>query len=187
MRVASVLSFLDVFIMFSVQHRDDQHALPTVPWRRCALCAEEHFKSPKDFCHHLRLHHCRKEGGSFVCTYGQNRVCKHLPLQGVHERDYETHVNRYHVAPNMLGSSYPSTSTATSSSTTATSVATSGASSGVCSEKPLSDSESLPTRHFNKTHTRSGSGGMLPGARPSSTSPTSYQKTLESESVKLGK
>lgn len=46
---------------------------------------------------HLRDHHCTREGGSFVCRYGSNGVCASLPLDGVNNRDYESHVNRYHV------------------------------------------------------------------------------------------
>lgn len=46
---------------------------------------------------HLRERHCTKEGGSFVCRYGYNGVCASLPLDGVSDRDYESHVTKYHV------------------------------------------------------------------------------------------
>lgn len=46
---------------------------------------------------HLRERHCTKEGGSYVCRYGYNGVCASLPLDGVNDRDYETHVTKYHV------------------------------------------------------------------------------------------
>lgn len=46
---------------------------------------------------HLRDRHCTKEGGSFVCRYGYNGVCASLPLDGVSDRDYESHVTKYHV------------------------------------------------------------------------------------------
>lgn len=46
---------------------------------------------------HLRDRHCTKEGGSYVCRYGFNGVCASLPLDGVSDRDYETHVAKYHV------------------------------------------------------------------------------------------
>lgn len=52
------------------------------------------------FCRHLRERHCSVEGGSFVCRYGYNGVCSSLPLDGVSDRDYETHVERYHVNAN---------------------------------------------------------------------------------------
>lgn len=51
-------------------------------------------------CRHLRERHCSVEGGSFVCRYGYNGVCSSLPLDGVSDRDYETHVERYHVNAN---------------------------------------------------------------------------------------
>lgn len=74
---------------------------PKVPWKRCSVCPPDTvpvFKSPREFCAHLRDYHCTKEGGSFVCRYGMNRVCPSLPLEGVSDRDYEDHVARDHVA-----------------------------------------------------------------------------------------
>lgn len=47
----------------------------------------------------MRERHCSKEGGSYVCRYGYNGVCPSLPLDGVSDRDYETHISRHHVAP----------------------------------------------------------------------------------------
>ncbi|KAG0433097.1 hypothetical protein HPB47_020248 [Ixodes persulcatus] len=41
--------------------------------------------------------HLRKEGGSFVCRYGNNDVCASLPLEGVSDEDYEAHVLKHHV------------------------------------------------------------------------------------------
>lgn len=46
---------------------------------------------------HLRDKHCTREGGSFVCRYGYKGVCASLPLDGVSDRDYESHVLKYHV------------------------------------------------------------------------------------------
>jgi len=73
-----------------------------VPWKRCAVCwpsdSAGQFKSPRDFCRHLRDYHCTREGGSFVCRYGMNGVCPSLPVEGVSDRDYEDHVARDHVA-----------------------------------------------------------------------------------------
>lgn len=73
-----------------------------VPWKRCSLCWPSDgagpFRSPRDFCRHLRDNHCTREGGSFVCRYGMNGVCPSLPVDGVSDRDYEDHVARDHVA-----------------------------------------------------------------------------------------
>ncbi|XP_024082604.1 vacuolar protein sorting-associated protein 54 isoform X2 [Cimex lectularius] len=45
---------------------------------------------------HLRNEHCTKEGGSYVCRYGENNVCCTLPVEGVSDRDYERHVYKHH-------------------------------------------------------------------------------------------
>lgn len=45
----------------------------------------------------MRDSHCTKEGGSYVCRYGNNAVCSTLPLDGVSDKDYENHVSKYHV------------------------------------------------------------------------------------------
>ena len=78
----------------------------TVAWKRCTLCQQKGhlkatsfvFKSPREFCGHLREYHCTKEGGSYVCRYGPNGVCPSLPVDGVSDQDYEDHVARDHVA-----------------------------------------------------------------------------------------
>jgi hypothetical protein len=76
------------------------------PWKRCVVCRLRSdgsdtdpgpFRSPRDFCRHLRECHCTREGGSFVCRYGLNGVCPSLPVEGVSDRDYEDHVLRDHV------------------------------------------------------------------------------------------
>lgn len=41
------------------------------------------------------------EGGSFVCRYGYNGVCSSLPLDGVSDKDYEAHVEKYHVSQSI--------------------------------------------------------------------------------------
>jgi vacuolar protein sorting-associated protein 54 len=41
------------------------------------------------------------EGGSFVCRYGYNSVCSSLPVDGVSDKDYEAHVEKYHVSQSM--------------------------------------------------------------------------------------
>ncbi|CAH1791272.1 unnamed protein product [Owenia fusiformis] len=70
-----------------------------VAWKKCSYCHDSPiFKGPRDFCAHLREYHCTKEGGSYVCRYGSNKVCPSLPLEGVSDRDYEDHVARDHVA-----------------------------------------------------------------------------------------
>nr|XP_040235232.2 vacuolar protein sorting-associated protein 54 [Anopheles coluzzii] len=55
------------------------------------------FKNTNEFVRHLRQQHCTVEGGSYVCRYGYNGVCASLPLDGVSDRDYDTHVTRCHV------------------------------------------------------------------------------------------
>ncbi|KAL5008620.1 hypothetical protein ScPMuIL_014201 [Solemya velum] len=72
----------------------------SVPWKQCSQCKETAaavFKSPREFCRHLRDFHCSKEGGSYVCRYGMNAVCPSLPIEGVSDKDYEDHVARDHV------------------------------------------------------------------------------------------
>lgn len=66
-------------------------------WHRCCLCKGHTFKSPAEFCRHLRDYHCSKEGGSFMCKYGANNICPSLPLEGVSDRDYENHIVKDHV------------------------------------------------------------------------------------------
>ncbi len=68
------------------------------PWRFCLLCGDKHFFTNADeFRRHLRLAHCTKEGGSFVCHYGRHGVCQSLPLEGVNSTDYEDHVEKVHI------------------------------------------------------------------------------------------
>ncbi|XP_063699613.1 vacuolar protein sorting-associated protein 54 [Culicoides brevitarsis] len=70
-------------------------------WQTCNFCSSmETFRTSADFTKHLRDRHCSVEGGSFVCRYGYNGVCSSLPLDGVSDRDYETHVERCHVNAN---------------------------------------------------------------------------------------
>lgn len=66
-------------------------------WKRCSLCVDHAFKTPQDFRLHLRKNHCKKEGGSYVCCYGNNNICGSLPLEGVSDQDYEFHVVKHHV------------------------------------------------------------------------------------------
>ena len=67
-------------------------------WTKCVCCSEKsNFKTPRDFCRHLRDFHCTREGGSYVCRYGKNGVCPSLPLDGVSDLDYEEHIMRDHV------------------------------------------------------------------------------------------
>lgn len=49
----------------------------------------------------MREKHCTVEGGSFVCRYGYNGVCSSLPLDGVSDKDYEAHVEKYHLMSTM--------------------------------------------------------------------------------------
>lgn len=66
-------------------------------WKRCSLCVDHAFKTPQEFRLHLRKNHCKKEGGSYVCCYGNNNICGSLPLEGVSDQDYEFHVVKHHV------------------------------------------------------------------------------------------
>ncbi|XP_055852972.1 vacuolar protein sorting-associated protein 54 [Episyrphus balteatus] len=79
-----------------ITKKDPQLQSPPA-WESCYYCPMESFKSSSDFVKHLRERHCTKEGGSYVCRYGFNGVCPSLPLDGVSDRDYESHVTRYHV------------------------------------------------------------------------------------------
>lgn len=73
---------------YSPEHRD---------WSFCKYCSNVKFKVLQDFTRHLREKHCTREGGSYVCRYGQNGVCSSLPVDGVSDADYEDHVLRDHV------------------------------------------------------------------------------------------
>ncbi|XP_039284111.1 vacuolar protein sorting-associated protein 54 isoform X1 [Nilaparvata lugens] len=66
----------------------------------CAYCPSSSFNQLPDFVKHLGEKHCTREGGSFVCRYGDNRVCCTLPVEGVNGADYEQHIHRHHVANN---------------------------------------------------------------------------------------
>ncbi|XP_023236700.1 vacuolar protein sorting-associated protein 54-like [Centruroides sculpturatus] len=70
-------------------------------WKHCDHCSQNiTFKTAKEFIQHLRDDHCSKEGGSYVCRYGNNNVCCSLPIEGVSDQDYEAHVLKHHVALN---------------------------------------------------------------------------------------
>ncbi len=58
------------------------------------------FKSQREFSRHLRDFHCKREGGSNVCRYGPNGVCRNLPIEGVNDQDYEDHVIKVHASTN---------------------------------------------------------------------------------------
>lgn len=67
-------------------------------WRHCQHCPKKRaFKTADEFRTHLRERHCTKEGGSFVCRYGDHDVCSSLPLEGVSDEDYEAHVSKHHL------------------------------------------------------------------------------------------
>ncbi|KAH7722400.1 vacuolar protein sorting-associated protein 54-like protein [Aphelenchoides avenae] len=59
--------------------------------KSCALCPSVLLCTDADLVTHLRIEHCSKEGGSFVCRFGGNGVCQSLPLEGVSDEDYEQH------------------------------------------------------------------------------------------------
>ncbi|CAG2103224.1 unnamed protein product, partial [Medioppia subpectinata] len=70
-------------------------------WKRCSLCVDNHhvFDTADQFCQHLRDIHSTREGGSHVCRYGSNGICSSLPVEGVSDRDYESHIVKCHVLP----------------------------------------------------------------------------------------
>jgi len=72
------------------------------PWKFCLLCQQKQrdFASAFEFKRHLRMAHCTKEGGSYVCHYGRNNVCPSLPVEGVNENDYINHVEKVHISLN---------------------------------------------------------------------------------------
>ncbi|CAJ0590259.1 unnamed protein product [Cylicocyclus nassatus] len=68
--------------------------------RECELCFPRlQFHDQAQFARHLRVVHCKKEGGSYICRYGDNNVCQKLPLEGVSDEDYEAHIRRVHCDP----------------------------------------------------------------------------------------
>ncbi|EYB86059.1 hypothetical protein Y032_0286g1401 [Ancylostoma ceylanicum] len=68
--------------------------------RECELCFPRlEFHDQAQFARHLRVVHSTKEGGSYICRYGNNNVCQKLPLEGVSDDDYEAHVRRVHCVP----------------------------------------------------------------------------------------
>ncbi|PAV62881.1 hypothetical protein WR25_23777 [Diploscapter pachys] len=65
--------------------------------RECAYCFPRlEFFDSSELARHLRSIHATKEGGSYVCRYGENNVCQKLPLEGVSDVDYEAHIRRFH-------------------------------------------------------------------------------------------
>ena len=91
---------------------------------QCGLCSNTTFTTPEQFAKyvvtfsrlftnfpsekheykcisscssHLRSAHCSREGGSFVCLYGENQVCSSLPVEGISDIDYEQHIYNHHV------------------------------------------------------------------------------------------
>ncbi|CAH0389863.1 unnamed protein product [Bemisia tabaci] len=83
---------------------------------RCEYCVNITFPLVKDFLSHLREIHCSKEGGSFVCRYGENGVCSSLPVEGVSDEDYERHVYKHHALTIMSGVEQRKISTASNAS-----------------------------------------------------------------------
>lgn len=69
----------------------------TNSWQ-CKHChANFQFSNAIDFARHLEEAHSIKEGGSYICRYGNNDVCSSLPLEGVSDQDYKDHVMKKHV------------------------------------------------------------------------------------------
>ncbi|KAK6753236.1 hypothetical protein RB195_012684 [Necator americanus] len=71
--------------------------------RECELCLPRlEFHDQAQFARHLRVVHSTREGGSYICRYGDNNVCQKLPLEGVSDDDYEAHIRRVHCVPLQL-------------------------------------------------------------------------------------
>ena len=72
-------------------------------WNKCDNCLNNDlvFESAAQFGHHLRDVHSTREGGSYVCRYGPNNICASLPVEGVSDRDYESHIVKCHIFPNQ--------------------------------------------------------------------------------------
>ncbi|RWS26749.1 vacuolar protein sorting-associated protein 54-like protein [Leptotrombidium deliense] len=73
-------------------------------WNHCFVCEITSnnvfvFTTPNKFAQHLREYHSTKEGGSYVCKFGKNGICSSLPLEGVSDKDYESHIAKNHIFP----------------------------------------------------------------------------------------
>lgn len=66
------------------------------------------------FFRHLRTEHCTKEGGSFVCRYGDNGVCSSLPVEGVSDKDYVAHAVKHATMQNQKKNNGQSTGASSS-------------------------------------------------------------------------
>ncbi|GMT12288.1 hypothetical protein PFISCL1PPCAC_3585, partial [Pristionchus fissidentatus] len=65
--------------------------------RKCSYCSSKtEYYDASEFGRHLRVAHSTKEGGSFVCKYGENGVCPHFPPEGVSDYDFEAHLRKFH-------------------------------------------------------------------------------------------
>ncbi|KAK6041200.1 hypothetical protein COOONC_21295 [Cooperia oncophora] len=66
--------------------------------RECELCLPRlKFHDQAHFARHLRVvHDKRRRIRTFASHYGENNVCQKLPLEGVSDDDYETHIRRVH-------------------------------------------------------------------------------------------
>ncbi|CAI5453196.1 unnamed protein product [Caenorhabditis angaria] len=70
--------------------------------RNCEYCTAPNyeFATSNEFSRHIRTNHTTQEGGSFLCRYGENGVCQKLPIEGVCDLDFETHIRRFHTTTN---------------------------------------------------------------------------------------
>ncbi|GMS81607.1 hypothetical protein PENTCL1PPCAC_3782, partial [Pristionchus entomophagus] len=70
--------------------------------RKCSYCSSKtEYYDASEFGRHLRVAHSTKEGGSFVCKYGENGVCPHFPPEGVADYDYEAHLRKFHTVADI--------------------------------------------------------------------------------------
>ncbi len=85
------------FIPYSEHPKNLPSMLPLISRKIVARFRENNIKNTRSIFSHLRSSHCSREGGSFVCLYGENHVCSSLPVEGISDADYEQHIYKHHV------------------------------------------------------------------------------------------
>jgi len=70
--------------------------------RFCKFCQDKKFASKSAFISHLTTNHSSIEGGSYICLYGDNKICNACPGVGVSHTDYIKHVNKHHVQVSLV-------------------------------------------------------------------------------------
>ncbi|GMR59937.1 hypothetical protein PMAYCL1PPCAC_30132 [Pristionchus mayeri] len=91
----------------SMSHKTGPSVFPNPPkapgyQRKCNYCSSKtEYYDASEFGRHLRVAHSTKEGGSFVCKYGETGVCPHFPPEGVSDYDYEAHLRKFHTVADI--------------------------------------------------------------------------------------